>query len=173
MPRRDEKPVLQELAETFESLPLRAGVLTAATLALIGLTLPLFFPSTGLNPAGSFAIAGRYLTWGLSFMILVSAGVGAARRWIDGRRFGSGVRVADLGWSEFEGYLAEYFRRRGASVTYRGGATPDGGVDLVLEDVSGRRIVQAKHWKTRRVGVVIFARFGEYWTTNVRKAPSS
>src|SRR5690348_14582756 len=99
MPRRDEKPVLQELAETFESLPLRAAVLSAATLALIGWTLPLFFPSTGLNLAGSFALAGRYLTWGLAFMILVSAGVGAARRWLDGRRFGSGVQVTDLGWS--------------------------------------------------------------------------
>jgi restriction system protein len=154
MPRREEKPVFQELAEAFETLPLRAGTLTAATLALIGWTLPWFFPSTGLNLDGSLAIAGRYLIWALAFMILVSASVGAARRWIDGRRFDSDVLLADLGWSQFEGYLAEYFRRRGASVTYRGGAAPDGGVDLVLDDASGRRIVQAKHWKTRRVGVV-------------------
>src|SRR3989442_4257800 len=105
--------------------------------------LPLFFPSTGLNFAGSLANAGRYLTWGIAFMVLGSTGFGAARRWIDGRRFDSGVRIADLSWSQFEGYLAEYFRRRGASVTYRGGAAPDGGVDLVLDDVLGRRVVQA------------------------------
>src|SRR5256885_2117814 len=98
MPRSEEKPVFQELAEVFEGLPLRAGVLTAATLALIGWTLPLFFPSTGLNLDGSLAVAGRYLIWGLAFMILVSASFGAARRWIDGRRFDSGVRLADLGW---------------------------------------------------------------------------
>jgi restriction system protein len=154
MPRRAEKPILEEFAEEFENLPARAGLLVAATLALIGWFLPTFFPLTGLSIAGSLAIAGRYLLWLLAFMVLASTGVGAARRWFDARRFDSGVKINDLTWDQFEGYLAEYFRRRGASVVYRGGAGADGGVDLVLDDVSGRRVVQAKHWKTRRVGVV-------------------
>jgi restriction system protein len=73
---------------------------------------------------------------------------------VDRRRFDSGIELDDLDWSQFEGYLAEYFRRRGAAVTYRGGSSADGGVDLVIEDASGRRILQAKHWKAGRVGVV-------------------
>jgi restriction system protein len=154
MPRRNDKPLSEEFVDAFQNLPARAGLLTAGTLALIGWILPLVFPSTGLDLAGSLAIAGRYLLWALAFMALISSALGAFRRAMDGRRFESGVPIDQLSWSEFEGHLAEYFRRRGSSVTYRGGAAPDGGVDLVLDDVSGRRVVQAKHWKTRRVGVV-------------------
>src|SRR5438552_493416 len=154
MPHLNDKSVIQEFAEAFESMPARAGLLTAATLAIVGFLLPLFFPATGLDLAGSLAMAGRGLLWLLAFAVVVSTGVGAVRRQIESRRFDSGIPVDELSWSQFEGYLAEYFRRRGASVTYRGGAAPDGGVDLVLEDASGRRLVQAKHWKTRRVGVV-------------------
>src|SRR5437867_1458415 len=154
MPRRAQKPIFEEFADEFENLPARAGLIVAATLALVGWILPVFLPVTGLSLAGSLAIAGRYLVWLLAFMVFAATGVGVARRWFDGRRFDSGVKINDLTWSQFEGYLAEYFRRLGASVTYRGGATADGGVDLVLEDASGRRVVQAKHWKTRRVGVV-------------------
>jgi restriction system protein len=116
--------------------------------------LPLLFPTSGLNLGGYLAIAGRYLCWLLAFMVLISSAVGAARRRSEGRRFDSAVRLEELTWAQFEGYLAEYFRRRGCVVTSRGGSLADGGVDLVLEDGSGRRIVQAKHWKTRRVGVV-------------------
>src|SRR2546428_376997 len=121
MPRRDETSVLEEFAEAFENLPARAGLVTAASLALIGWVIPLFFPSSGLNLAGSLATASRYVMWLLALIVLMSTGVGVVRRWIDGRRFDSGVEVDELSWSQFEGHLAEYFRRRGASVTYRGG----------------------------------------------------
>src|SRR5256885_14480511 len=144
MPNRDDKPVFEEFVEAFEHLPARAGLITAATLGLIGWFLPFFFPSTGPGLAASFAMAGRTVLWLLAFVVLVSTGVGAVRRRIDGRRFDSGIPVDELSWSQFEGYLAEYFRRRGASVTYRGGSAPDGGVDLVPEDASGRRVGQAK-----------------------------
>ena len=154
MPRRQEPSVIQELVEEFENLPARAGLVTAGTLALIGWLLPVFFPPKGLDLGGSIATAGSYVTWGLAALVLISTGVGAARRRIDGRRFDSGISLDDLSWTQFEGYLAEFFRRRGAGVTYRGGSAPDGGVDLVLDDASGRRVVQAKHWKTRRIGVV-------------------
>ena len=99
-------------------------------------------------------MGGKFISWALAVLVLASALVGAARRLGDRDRFDSDMRIADLTWQQFEGYLAEYFRRHGATVTYRGGSSSDGGVDLVVDDASGRRIVQAKHWKARSVGVV-------------------
>jgi restriction system protein len=153
MPRRRATPIFEEIASEFEHLPLKVGLVTSALVAVGGWVIPLFVTSDGLNIAGSFALIARYLLWALAFMIFISAAFGATRRWFEGRRFESNVSVQDLSWSQFEGYLAEYFRRRGSAVTPRGGSSADGGVDLVLEDASGRRIVQAKHWKRRRVGV--------------------
>src|SRR5258705_12863163 len=98
MPRREDKPLFEEFADAFETLPARAGLLTAGTLALVGWILPLLFPSTGLNLAGSLAIAGRYLIWLLAFMVLISTGVGAFRRSIDGRRFDSDIQLDQLSW---------------------------------------------------------------------------
>ena len=152
--RRAEKPIFDEIAAEFENIPLPVGVVTAAFLAVTGWLLPIIFPMQGLNLAGSLATIGRYLVWLLALMIMLSSLYGATRRLFDRRRFDSDLDLGQLNWSQFEGYLAEYFRRRGSSVTYRGGSSADGGVDLVLEDATGRRIVQAKHWKTRRVGVL-------------------
>lgn len=155
MPRRSRnRSTFEEFAEEFEHLPLVAGILVALVLAGIGWVLPLIFPMQGLSLAGSFALIGHYLIWLLAFMVAASSLFGATRRWFERRRFDSGMAITDLTWSQFEGYLAEYYRRRGCSVRSRGGASADGGVDLVIEDASGRRIVQAKHWKTRSVGVV-------------------
>lgn len=152
--RRAEEPLFEEIAEEFEQLPFRAGLIAATFLAIVGWVLPVIFPMQGLALGGSLAIMGRYLLWLLAFMVLLSSAFGALRRLIDGRRFDSDADIEQLTWSQFEGHLAEYFRRRGSAVTYRGGSSADGGVDLVLDDATGRRIVQAKHWKTRRVGVV-------------------
>ena len=155
MPRNTrEKPLFEQIAVEFEHLPVRTGIITAVVLAATGWVVPILIPRDGLNLAGSLALIASYLAYGLAFLILVSTGVGAARRRFEGARFDSTASLDDLTWAQFEGYLAEYFRRRGSSVTYRGGSSADGGVDLVLEDASGRRIVQAKHWKSRSVGVV-------------------
>lgn len=157
MPRRTrtrEKPLFELIAAEFEQLPARVGITTSIVLAAVGWVVPALIPRDGLNLAGSLALIASYLAYGLAFLILVSTAVGAARRRFDGARFDSTVSLDDLTWAQFEGYLAEYFRRRGSTVTYRGGSSADGGVDLVLDDASGRRIVQAKHWKTQRVGVV-------------------
>ncbi len=153
MPRkRADDSIFDEIAKTFEQVPAKVGLLTALVLVVFGLILPFIF--SGPDMTGAFAVTGRFLLWAFAVAVAVGAAVGAMRRSRDRSGFNSTVRVDDLTWREFEGYLAEYFRRRGASVTYRGGASADGGVDLVLEDTSGRRIVQAKHWKNRSVGVV-------------------
>lgn len=60
--------------------------------------------------------------------------------------------VRSLSWGDFEGLLAEAYRRQG----YRVELTrlfADGGVDLVLHRDGEVTVVQAKHWKTRKVGV--------------------
>ncbi len=151
--RRAEQGAVFEFAEAFEQLPLKAGLVTAAVLAVVGFLVPIVF--TGQGGWGPlFVVAGKYISWSVAALVLVSALVGAVRRLGDRYHFDSNIRIADLTWKQFEGYLAEYFRRHGATVTYRGGSSPDGGVDLVVDDTSGRRIVQAKHWKARSVGVV-------------------
>jgi restriction system protein len=64
-------------------------------------------------------------------------------------------RVRALRWSQFETLVATAFRRIGYDVHERGGAGPDGGVDLVLREEGKTTLVQCKHWKRRQVGVAI------------------
>lgn len=152
--RRRSKPLVEEIAAEFEHLPLTVGLVAAVVLAVVGWGLPLIFPAQGLSFAGSLAVLARYFIWLLALAIVLSSLYGAARRLVEGRRFDSDVDVTELTWDQFEGYLAEYYRRQGSTVRSRGGAAADGGVDLVLDGPGGRRIVQAKHWKTRSVGVL-------------------
>jgi restriction system protein len=150
--RRAARSPFEEAVEVFEQLPAKVGLITAVGLFVVGWALPVIFPS-GSGFAALYAQGGKVILWLIAAAVAISTLFGAVRRSIDRGRFDSNVRLDDLSWSEFEGYLAEYFRRRGSAVTYRGGAVADGGVDLVLDDASGRRIVQAKHWKKRQVGV--------------------
>jgi len=58
-----------------------------------------------------------------------------------------------ISWSEFEDLTAEVFRRKGFQVIARGGAGPDGGVDVELRMGSDKYLVQCKQWKSLKVGV--------------------
>lgn len=146
------KSLLEEVAAQFADLPPLAGVIAAILLALVGWAAPLF--------AGASAIAavwlqfGRWLVWLLAGLVLAYTIVGVWRRLVDRRTFDATDDPAGLTWSQFERLIAEFYRRKGATVTPRGGPTSDGGVDLDLTDVKGERlIVQCKHWKNRHVGV--------------------
>jgi restriction system protein len=152
MPRKaTKKTPFDEVADAFAQLPAKVGLVTALVLFVLGWSLPLLMSGPGY--AGAFAPSGRVLLWLFAVVVAIGAAAGAVRRRVDRRRFDSTMRIEDLTWRQFESYLAEYFRRRGSYVTQRGGGVADGGVDLVLDDASGRRIVQAKHWKARSVGV--------------------
>lgn len=58
-----------------------------------------------------------------------------------------------MSWREFEDLTAEVFRRKGYQVIERGGAGPDGGVDVELRMGSDKYLVQCKQWKSLKVGV--------------------
>jgi len=61
--------------------------------------------------------------------------------------------VRALPWEQFELLVGEYYRRRGFMVEERGGASPDGGIDIVLKKGGRTILVQCKHWKVLKVGV--------------------
>lgn len=60
-----------------------------------------------------------------------------------------------LHWEEFEGLVAEAYRQKGYQVRLRGGAGPDGGVDIELQLQRDKYLVQCKHWRARQVGVAV------------------
>jgi restriction system protein len=70
-------------------------------------------------------------------------------------RSGSSSEVSSLTWQQFEDLIGEGFRQRGFQVTGKGGAAPDGGVDLILTRGNERFLVQCKQWRAQQVGVTI------------------
>jgi hypothetical protein len=61
--------------------------------------------------------------------------------------------VRQIDWFQFEKLVAWMYRKQGYAVHRRGGANPDGGIDLVIEKEGQRLAVQCKQWKTWNVGV--------------------
>jgi restriction system protein len=76
-------------------------------------------------------------------------------RLLDNTRVANGPAVASLTWQQFESLVAEGFRQRGFQVTEKGGAAPDGGVDLILARGQERFLVQCKQWRAQQVPVTI------------------
>ena len=62
-------------------------------------------------------------------------------------------RLRAIDWFQFEKIVALAYQKLGYTVTRRGGANPDGGIDLVVEKDDQRAAVQCKQWKTWNVGV--------------------
>lgn len=167
---RDES-ILDLLYDLAALLPWQAGVVLAV-LAFGVLHWYAGTPAPVLaikNPADSLpylfgtmsrGIAG-FLQYILPFVLLLGAGASAFRRSrqkeIHARVSADPGRseVAKLNWAEFEGLVAESFRQKGYRVVERGGAGPDGGVDLELYLGKDKYLVQCKHWKTYQVGVAI------------------
>jgi len=58
-----------------------------------------------------------------------------------------------IDWFQFEKLIAIVYGKLGYTVKRRGGANPDGGIDLVIVKDGVQTGVQCKHWKTRDVGV--------------------
>ncbi len=54
----------------------------------------------------------------------------------------------EIDWYQFEKFCAALLRADGFSVERKGGAQPDGGVDLLVEKGGARALIQCKHWRT-------------------------
>jgi hypothetical protein len=62
-------------------------------------------------------------------------------------------QLRSMDWFQFEKIVALAYRKLGYGVTRRGGANPDGGIDLLIQKDGETQAVQCKHWKTWNVGV--------------------
>lgn len=80
--------------------------------------------------------------------------------------------VSKLNWAEFEGLVAEAFRQKGYRVVERGGAGPDGGVDLELYLGKDKYLVQCKHWRTYQVGWRLSGSCTASWLQKVQSGAS-
>lgn len=61
--------------------------------------------------------------------------------------------MRSLDWFQFEKLIGAIYHKLGYAVTRRGGANPDGGIDLIVEKHGERSAIQCKQWKTWNVGV--------------------
>jgi restriction system protein len=62
-------------------------------------------------------------------------------------------QLRSIDWFQFEKIVALAYGKLGYTVTRRGGANADGGIDLVIEKDGHRSAVQCKQWKKWSVGV--------------------
>jgi restriction system protein len=62
-------------------------------------------------------------------------------------------RLEQIDWFQFEKVVAMLYSARGCNVERRGGANPDGGIDLVVRSGTEQFAVQCKFWKAYEVGV--------------------
>jgi len=62
-------------------------------------------------------------------------------------------QLRSMDWFQFEKVVGHVYQKLGYAVTRRGGANPDGGIDLIIEKDGQRTAIQCKQWKTRDVGV--------------------
>ncbi len=93
------------------------------------------------------------LAFGLGSLVSVVRGIKQRGRYAAVKGQSDPGALFDMTWQQFEGLVAEFFRRQGYTVVQTGGDGPDGGVDLVLTRDNDRYLVQCKQWKAYKVGV--------------------
>ena len=60
-------------------------------------------------------------------------------------------QLCDVDWYQFEKVVGQVYEGQGYTLERRGGANPDGGIDLLIERDGERSAVQCKHWKKWKV----------------------
>lgn len=61
-------------------------------------------------------------------------------------------QLRNVDWFQFERIVGLAYQRLGYTVTCRGGANPDGGIDLIIEMAGQKSALQCKHWRVQDVG---------------------
>ena len=170
---RRKTSVIEDLIDVASRLPWWLG-LTLAAISYFGLHWYANKPlpaAANVNLMGEvavsaiwhgFAMFGQYL---LSFAFVAGAGLSA---WKARKRSRLADEVRDdptsstlnqMNWQQFELVVGEAFRRRGYAVTERGGAGPDGGVDLVIRKGSESTVVQCKQYRAPKWASLSFASY--------------
>lgn len=164
MARRNDDSLGDLLAELtargYSKLPIswQLGLIPAIFLILYFIP-PLFSTSSLFHPFALIIwhLAAWVISFGLSMLAL--------RNYLKSRQGnGATIRTArhsdvtiddlhKLTWSEFEDLVAQAYRKQGYTIIPRGGAQPDGGIDLIAMRDGDKLLVQCKHWKTWNVGV--------------------
>ena len=150
---RSRQSAFDDLLVIASRLPWQVSLSLAALtfLGLHGLAVAFASAPTAITVADmSSAVIHQYVHVGALFAqfvvpaaFLIGAAVSYFKRsrsirLLDDTRTSAGPAVASLTWQQFESLVAEGFRQRGFTVTEKGGAAPDGGVDLVLTGVTSR-----------------------------------
>jgi restriction system protein len=99
-------------------------------------------------------LAAPFVICGLLFISGLSALRGWANRRMLDRQTGIDSLI-NLSWKDFEDLMAEAFRRQGYSVEETLGGGADGGIDLVLQRLDEKVLVQCKRWKDKAIPVGI------------------
>lgn len=137
--------------EIVAHFPWWVGVILAALFYLI-----LHSYSNATAATGILAGFAQYM---LPLVCLVGAAVSAIRahqRWalLHNVAKGDGPRpLQEMTWQQFELVIGQWFRQQGYTVSERGGAGPDGGIDLVVKKDNETFFVQCKQWRSTKVGV--------------------
>jgi restriction system protein len=167
---RSRQSAFDDLLVIASRLPWQVSLSLAALtfLGLHGLAVAFAAAPTATTVADmSSAVIHQYVHVGAlfaQFVVPAAFIIGAAVsyfkrsrsiRLLDDTRTSAGPAVASLTWQQFESLVAEGFRQRGFTVTEKGGAAPDGGVDLVLTRGTERFLVQCKQWRAQQVPVTI------------------
>lgn len=161
---------LTDLLELASKLPWKVSVgLAPVSFVILRLIAKAFAhpaPVGNLSDMGSVVIRGYAYVFAAIFQyvlpiaLLAGSAVAFARRHrakalLNGVRSKGTTNIGGLSWRDFERVVGEGFRRRGFQVVERGGAAPDGGIDLVLTRGKERFLVQCKHWRAQQVGVSV------------------
>jgi len=62
-------------------------------------------------------------------------------------------QLRSIDWFQFEKVIGHMYLKLGYNVTKRGGANPDGGIDLIIQKDGQCTAIQCKQWKAWNVGV--------------------
>ena len=148
MARRNES-----FFETIIETPWWMGISFAAILFLGSIIVP-HFQITMFHIENGVA----FLLKCLAALFALGGGISFIRTAVKGQLLDKTKDLADiktLTWRDFEFLVSEYYRRKGYMVTEMGGASPDGGIDLIAQKNGAKLVIQCKHWKAYKVDVKI------------------
>ena len=167
---RRQSSAFTDLLEIASKLPWKVSLGLAATSLLALHLLAIGFAAAPVvtNPANLGGTVIHQMIHAFAFFsqfvvppaFLIGATVSYVKRsrsirLFDSTQSSNGPAVASLTWQDFERLVAEGFRQRGFTVAEKGGAAPDGGVDLILARGQERFLVQCKQWRAQQVPVTI------------------